>query len=290
MAKIAAIFQLLDKKVTVSSHRLELLSPARDAAIAREAILHGADAVYIGGPGFGARHNASNSLKDIAELVPFAHRYGAKIFVTLNTILHDDELEPAQRLITDLYQTGVDALIVQDMGIRFLSTTLKQLRQQRGWSLSRLAEATGVSKAMLGQIERNESSPTVATLWKIATGLNVPFSTFISPPQSATPSVYDPQRQAMVITSLFPYDPQLCFEHFSIQMAPGAISESMPHEKGVIEHVVVIDGQLDLCVDGEWQSLNCGEGVRFAADVTHVYRNGGEQTVHFHSLIHYPRS
>ncbi|STF86833.1 putative peptidase [Escherichia coli] len=76
-----------------------------------------ADAVYIGGPGFGARHNASNSLKDIAELVPFAHRYGAKIFVTLNTILHDDELEPAQRLITDLYQTGVDALIVQDMGI-----------------------------------------------------------------------------------------------------------------------------------------------------------------------------
>ncbi len=62
---------------------------------------------------------------------------------------------------------------------RFLSTTLKQLRQQRGWSLSRLAEATGVSKAMLGQIERNESSPTVATLWKIATGLNVPFSTFI---------------------------------------------------------------------------------------------------------------
>ncbi len=80
MAKIAAIFQLLDKNVTVSSHRLELLSPARDAAIAREAILHGADAVYIGGPGFGARHNASNSLKDIAELVPFAHRYGAKIF------------------------------------------------------------------------------------------------------------------------------------------------------------------------------------------------------------------
>ena len=62
---------------------------------------------------------------------------------------------------------------------RFLSTTLKQLRQQRGWSLSRLAEATGVSKAMLGQIERNESSPTVATLWKIATGLNVPFSTFL---------------------------------------------------------------------------------------------------------------
>ncbi|HBW95293.1 MAG TPA: collagenase-like protease [Enterobacter asburiae] len=101
----------------LQSHHLELLSPARDAAIAREAILHGADAVYIGGPGFGARHNASNSLSDIAELVPFAHRFGAKVFVTLNTILHDDELEPAQRLITDLYQAGIDALIVQDMGV-----------------------------------------------------------------------------------------------------------------------------------------------------------------------------
>lgn len=101
----------------LQNHHLELLSPARDASIAREAILHGADAVYIGGPGFGARHNASNSLSDIGELVPFAHRYGAKVFVTLNTILHDDELEPAQKLITDLYQTGVDALIVQDMGV-----------------------------------------------------------------------------------------------------------------------------------------------------------------------------
>ncbi|MBB1200757.1 U32 family peptidase [Enterobacteriaceae bacterium 89] len=101
----------------LQNHHLELLSPARDVGIAREAILHGADAVYIGGPGFGARHNASNSLSDISALVPFAHRYGAKVFVTLNTILHDDELEPAQKLITDLYQTGVDALIVQDMGI-----------------------------------------------------------------------------------------------------------------------------------------------------------------------------
>lgn len=172
----------------------------------------------------------------------------------------------------------------------YLSATLKYLRQQRGWSLSRLAEVTGVSKAMLGQIERNESSPTVATLWKIATGMNVPFSTFISPPQNAIPSVYDPQQQAMVITSLFPYDPQLCFEHFSILMAPGAISESTPHEKGVIEHVVVIEGQLELCVDGAWHSLNRGEGIRFAADVAHAYCNRDEQSAHFHSLIHYPRS
>ncbi len=98
-------------------NQLELLSPARDASIAREAILHGADAVYIGGPGFGARHNAGNSLADIAGLVEFAHRYRANIFVTMNTILHDNELEAAQAQIHQLYQAGVDALIVQDMGI-----------------------------------------------------------------------------------------------------------------------------------------------------------------------------
>jgi 23S rRNA 5-hydroxycytidine C2501 synthase len=102
------------------SNQLELLSPARDVEIAREAILHGADAVYIGGPSFGARHNAGNRVEDIAKLVSFAHRYYAKVFVTLNTILHDDELEPARLLIHQLYEAGVDALIVQDMGIMAL--------------------------------------------------------------------------------------------------------------------------------------------------------------------------
>jgi putative protease len=96
---------------------LELLAPAKTAAIGRDAILHGADAVYIGGPSFGARDKAGNSMEDIAGLVEFAHRYRAKIFVTLNTILHDAELEAARKLAWDCYNAGVDALIVQDMGL-----------------------------------------------------------------------------------------------------------------------------------------------------------------------------
>ena len=100
-----------------NNNKLELLSPAKNIDIAKQAILHGADAVYIGGPHFGARHNAGNSVSDIAELVEFAHRFYAKVFVTLNTILHDNELELAQQLIWQLYDAGVDALIVQDMGI-----------------------------------------------------------------------------------------------------------------------------------------------------------------------------
>lgn len=170
-----------------------------------------------------------------------------------------------------------------------LAVTLKNLRQERAWSLSKLAEETGVSKAMLGQIERNESSPTVATLWKIATGLNVPFSVFITPPETDGEQSFDPQQQAMVVTPIFPWDPELCFDHFSITLAPGALSESTPHEKGVIEHVVVIGGQLDMCVQGEWRRLEAGEGLRFAGDFPHAYRNSGEQTVHFHSIIHYPK-
>lgn len=98
-------------------NQLELLSPAKDTTIAKQAILHGADAVYIGGPSFGARHNAGNTVIDIAKLVEFAHLYYAKVFVTLNTILHDNELEAARQLIYQLYDAGVDALIVQDMGI-----------------------------------------------------------------------------------------------------------------------------------------------------------------------------
>lgn len=141
-----------DDCMRLQPHHLELLSPARDAAIAREAILHGADAVYNGGPGFGARHNAGNSLQDIAELVPFAHRYGAKVFITLNTILHDDELEPAQRLIGDLYQAGVDALIVQDMGILELDIPPIELHASTQCDIRSVEKAKFLSDVGFSQI------------------------------------------------------------------------------------------------------------------------------------------
>ena len=170
-----------------------------------------------------------------------------------------------------------------------LAATLKTLRQARGWSLSKLADETGVSKAMLGQIERNESSPTVSTLWKIATGLNVPFSAFIIADDSAEPAAFDPQQQAMVVKPLFPWDEALRFDYFSITLAPGALSESTPHEAGVIEHVVVVSGELEMKLEGKWQTISADSGVRFAGDKPHAYRNSSDRTVHFHSLIHYPR-
>lgn len=96
---------------------LELLSPAKNLEFGIEAINHGADAVYIGGPAFGARAAAGNAVADIERLAVYAHRFSAHVLVALNTILRDEELEDAERLVWQLFQAGADALIVQDMGL-----------------------------------------------------------------------------------------------------------------------------------------------------------------------------
>ncbi len=103
--------------VQLADNKLELMAPAKNADFGIEAIRHGADAVYIGGPAFGARHTAGNCVEDIARLCEFAHRYHAQVFVTFNTILLDDELEEAKRLIWAVYEAGADAIIVQDLGL-----------------------------------------------------------------------------------------------------------------------------------------------------------------------------
>jgi len=100
---------------------IELLAPAKNVECAREAILHGADAVYIGAPKFGARSAAGNSLEDLTGLVGFAHEFGVRIYVTVNTLLYDEELPEVEKLIWDLWNIGVDALIVQDMGVTRLN-------------------------------------------------------------------------------------------------------------------------------------------------------------------------
>ncbi|MEO4047429.1 U32 family peptidase [Pseudomonas sp. CAU 1711] len=138
--------------MSLPKHHLELLSPARDVSIAREAILHGADAVYIGGPSFGARHNACNEVSDIAELVKFARRYHARVFTTLNTIFHDDELEQVRTLIHQLYDAGVDALIVQDMGVMELDIPPIELHASTQTDIRTLERAKFLDQAGFSQL------------------------------------------------------------------------------------------------------------------------------------------
>lgn len=135
---------------------IELLSPAKNLECGIEAIKHGADAVYIGGPNFGARVAASNSIEDIASLCQFAHIFGVRIYVTFNTILYDNELKEAEKTIWKLYEAGVDALIVQDMALLEMNLppiALHASTQMNNRSVEkvRLLEACGFSQIVLAR-------------------------------------------------------------------------------------------------------------------------------------------
>ena len=135
---------------------LELLAPAKNADFGIEAILHGADAVYIGGPAFGARASAGNRVADIHRLAQVAHRYDARVFAAVNTILTDAELEPARQLIWQLYEAGVDAVIVQDMGLLELDLPPIQLHASTQTDIrtpekARFLEDVGFSQLVLAR-------------------------------------------------------------------------------------------------------------------------------------------
>lgn len=180
---------------------------------------------------------------------------------------------------------------------KHIATTLKNLRQKKGWSLDKVALATGVSKAMLGQIEREESSPTIATLWKIATGFETSFSSFIEEIDSTSnKAMYrtgqvqtlHPDDKKIRVLSLFPFEAQLNFELFIIELLPGCEHLSPPHKQGVIEHIVVVQGNMEVLVDSKWQKLSSGEGIRFNANQSHGYRNLMAEAAIIHDIIHYP--
>jgi putative protease len=136
--------------------QLELLAPAKNAEFGREAITHGADAVYIGGPAFGARAGASNSVADISRLAAYAHRFNARVLVAFNTILKDEELEDARQIAWQLYNAGADALIVQDMGLLEIDLPPIQLHAStqtdiRSLEKARFLEDVGFSQIVLAR-------------------------------------------------------------------------------------------------------------------------------------------
>lgn len=158
--------------------RIELLSPAKDLTCGIEAINHGADAVYIGAPKFGARAAAGNSLEDIRELCEYAHLYGARIYVTLNTILKDEELEEAERMIWDLWRAGTDALIVQDMGLMGLNLPPIPLHastqtDNRTPEKVKFLESVGFTQVVLAR------ELSLAEIRRIAEATTVPLEVFV---------------------------------------------------------------------------------------------------------------
>ena len=158
--------------------KIELLAPAKDKQIGKEAILHGADAVYIGIEGFSARSAAGNSIEDIAELADFAHIYNARVYVAMNTILYDKELSNVEKLIHKIYRAGADALIVKDMGILQLDIPPIPLHastqtDNRTVEKVRFLEQTGFSQVVLAR------ELSIGEIAEIASQTNVPLEVFV---------------------------------------------------------------------------------------------------------------
>lgn len=173
---------------------------------------------------------------------------------------------------------------------------LKSVRQKAGLSLSQTAELTGISKAMLHQIERGTSNPTIATLWKLAKGFHLPLTAFIEDieqtedpgPHIAPPPLHFPE--SISVHPLFPFDPLLGSETFLVTLAPGLSHISVPHDIGVVEDIFVTEGSIDILREDKWQRYDKGDAIRFRADQAHGYRNSGDQLAQFHNVLHYPRT
>ena len=162
--------------------------------------------------------------------------------------------------------------------------------------MDKTAQETGVSKAMLGQIERGESSPTIATLWKIASGFHTSFLSFLEDPNIESNNVIcrsnqtlnlNPEDEKIQVTTLFHFDEQVNCEIFMIELLPTCEHLSLAHKPGVIEHVIVVYGTMEVLLNGTWRVLNQGEGLRFSANQPHGYRNTTSKRAGFHNIIHY---
>lgn len=176
-----------------------------------------------------------------------------------------------------------------------LGANLRRLRIRRGLSLERLARASGVSRAMLGQIELGQSTPTINVVWKIARSLAVPFSALLSHcarPRTALlrgdcAKVLSSADGAFVSRALFPQDEARKVEFYELRLRPQGREVAEAHPAGTTENLVVSAGSLRLTVDTERFSLQAGDAVFFEADVAHEYHNPGDRDVVMYLVMTY---
>ena len=161
---------------------------------------------------------------------------------------------------------------------------LRRLRVKRGLSLEKLSRLSGVSRAMLGQVELGQSAPTINVLWKISTALGVPFSALIGSKQAGGVTVLRGE-QAKVLSShdgsfrsraLFPFDEPRRVEFYELRLAGRSAERADAHAPGTVENLVVSGGSVEIEVEGARHLLRAGDAIVFEADSPHVYRNPGE--------------
>ncbi len=176
-----------------------------------------------------------------------------------------------------------------------VGTNLRRLRTKRGLSLERLAQLSGVSRAMLGQIELGQSAPTINVLWKIARALEVTFSALISSRTSSGALVLR-SSESKILTSkdrsfqsraLFPFDAPRRVEFYELRLAPGGVEDADAHPPGTSENLVVTAGSMDIEVAGEVHRLEAGDSILFEADSPHAYRNPGKNEAVMYLVMTY---
>ncbi|MBB6020475.1 transcriptional regulator with XRE-family HTH domain [Paenibacillus sp. JGP012] len=178
-----------------------------------------------------------------------------------------------------------------------IGNNLQRIRKHRQLSLDKLADLTKVSKGMLHQIERGETQPTVTTVWKIATGLNISFSSLLKEDEAVVsiatrkeiPDLTEDNGNCRVYL-LFPFDPQTHIEMFTIILSPACNYVSLPHNDGVQEYITVISGVFNLQIKDEIHALQEGQAIRFAGNVEHRYINKSAEDVTIQVVMYYAES
>lgn len=171
---------------------------------------------------------------------------------------------------------------------------LNRLRKDKNLSLEELSLQTGVSKAMLSQIENGKSNPTVSTLWKISTALKVSFSFFIEGEEEEL-TIVDEKSISPILESndlmnlypIFPFDSNKKFEILTIELKKGCNHVSQPHNSGVEEYIIMSEGTLELHVENQVFLLSKGQSIKFLANREHIYKNTQDELVRFYNLIFY---
>ncbi|MBW3112406.1 XRE family transcriptional regulator [Bacillus sp. MCCB 382] len=178
-----------------------------------------------------------------------------------------------------------------------ISHNLKNIRDKRKLSLDDLSSLTGVSKSLLRQIEKEESNPTISTIWKIADGLKIPFTSLMEREIPQTEIIRKSEIEPLIedngLYRLFPYfslEDQKPFEMYSVELEPAATLDAKPHHSGAIECISVFSGTLSLTVNEKEYVLKAGDSIKFKADTPHTYSNPGSEMTNLSMIIYYSES
>lgn len=176
-----------------------------------------------------------------------------------------------------------------------ISVNLKRIREEKKLSLDNVAKMTGVSKSMLGQIERGEVNPSISTVWKIANGLKISFTSLLNRPQADIEIISKEEVQPLIEDNgkyrnypLFPFEETRRFETYLIELDSCGYLSAEAHSQGSQEYITVFSGTLTVRVQDEEYTVGTGNSIRFKADLPHIYHNSGKEMVRLSMIIYYP--